>query len=78
VTLAAHDPPLRIGADPEDAARLATELGPAARALREVPPERVPEVRAAAEAAIAKALRPLAGADGVVLRGAVWVVSARA
>lgn len=60
--------------DRATAAGLLSQLGAAARLLKEAGPE----IQAAGRAAIETALRPYDGAGGVVLGGAVWLVSARA
>jgi SAM-dependent methyltransferase len=58
----------------DDAAEFATQVGPASRALAGA----APSVQAAARAAIRDALAGYDGADGVVLPGSVWFVTARA
>lgn len=65
---------MRLGADAEEAARFAVEMGPASRLAREADPAAVPTLTAALE----EAMRPHEGPGGVHLEGAVWVVSARA
>ena len=60
--------------DVADALNLATEVGPAARALGTGSPEQ----RATAERAIAEALKALDGAEGIRLGAQCWFVSARA
>jgi SAM-dependent methyltransferase len=61
------------GASLADTLDLTLKVGPLGAVLREAP-DRAPRVVAAVEAALA----PHAGADGVWLQGAVWIVSARA
>lgn len=75
VAIAPHDTALRLAAagDVEEAARGATRVGPLARALAGAGED----VRMGAEAAAVEALRPYDGPEGVVLPGAVWLVSAR-
>jgi SAM-dependent methyltransferase len=68
------DAPLRLGADAAEAARWSMQVGPAGAMLREADDDRRARARAAMEAAFA----PLAGADGVSLPGACWIVSATA
>jgi len=63
-----------IGGGLEAAVRSATEIGPAARALTDHPPETV----AAATQSIREALRPLAKGQTVLLDAAIWIVTARA
>jgi SAM-dependent methyltransferase len=75
VDVAPHDTALRL-AEPgevEEAARGATRVGPLARALAGAGQD----TRGVAEAAAAEALRPYDGPGGVVMPGAVWLVSAR-
>ncbi len=75
VDISPHDTVLRVAApgDVEEAARGATRVGPLARALAGAGED----VREAAEAAVAEAMRRYDGPEGVVLPGAVWLVSAR-
>ena len=63
-----------IGGGLEAAVRSAIEIGPAARALTDHPPETV----AAATQSIREALRPLAKGQTVLLDAAIWIVTARA
>jgi ubiquinone/menaquinone biosynthesis C-methylase UbiE len=56
----------------EAAAAYLAEIGPAARAIAELPKEKRPEVMARLEAVVAKHMH----GDGLVLQGAVWVVEA--
>jgi SAM-dependent methyltransferase len=76
VEIAPHDTALRLAApgDVAEAARGAARVGPLARALAGAGED----ARRAAEDAAAEALRPFDGPGGVVLPGAVWLVSARA
>jgi ubiquinone/menaquinone biosynthesis C-methylase UbiE len=62
-----------IGGGLEAAVRSATEIGPAARALTDHPPETV----AAATQAIREALRPLVKGQTVLLDAAIWIVTAK-
>jgi SAM-dependent methyltransferase len=75
VAIAPHDTVLRMAAagDVDEAARAATRVGPLARTLADAGQD----VRAGAEAAVAEALRRYDGPEGVILPGAVWLVSAR-
>jgi len=75
VDMAPHDTSLRLAApgDVEEAARATTRVGPLARALAEAGPD----AWEAAVAAVADALRRHDGPEGVVLPGAIWLVSAR-
>ena len=63
-----------IGGGLEAAVRSAIEIGPAARALTDHPPETV----AAATQSIREALRPLVKGQTVLLDAAIWIVTARA
>jgi SAM-dependent methyltransferase len=56
------------------AAQFLAEIGPAARAIADLPEAQRPQVRARLEAAIAPFMRD----NQLVLKGAVWVVEARA
>jgi ubiquinone/menaquinone biosynthesis C-methylase UbiE len=56
----------------QDAATYIAEIGPAARAIGELPKEKRPEVIAQLEATIA----PLMRGNALVLQGGVWVVEA--
>ena len=73
---ARHETRMRLApaGDLEGATDFATRVGPLARALVEADEG----ARARARAAVAAALRPYDGPDGVALGGAVWLVSARA
>ncbi len=76
IVITPHRTTMRLGGpgDLDGAADFSTKIGPAARMLAEVEPE----VRAAAMGDVRAALAPFDGPDGVVLGGAVWLVSARA
>ena len=67
-----HDPAMRLGRDAADAAALSTQIGAFSRALAHAP-EQLPALLAALVAAYA----PHEGPQGVVLPGAIWLVSAR-
>jgi ubiquinone/menaquinone biosynthesis C-methylase UbiE len=56
----------------EAAAAYIAEIGPAARAIADLPKERRPEVVARLEAAV----KPLMRGDALMLQGGVWVVEA--
>jgi len=75
VEIAPHDPPMRLAppGGAAEAARGAAAVGPLARALAGAGEEE----RRRAVAAVAEALRAHDGPGGVVLPGAVWLVSAR-
>jgi hypothetical protein len=62
--------------DVAGAADLATWVGPLARRLAAQGGD--PDLRSATRAAIATALRPFIGSDGIRLTASVWVVSADA
>ncbi|MDE2199317.1 MAG: class I SAM-dependent methyltransferase [Rhodospirillales bacterium] len=66
------DLPMRLGDNLDDASDQAMTIGPASRALLDQPDD----VRQAVRTAIRAALAPYAGADGVDLQGAVWLVRA--
>lgn len=68
------DAPIRLGDDPEDAARAAMIVGPIARAIGEVSGE----VRAQIAARLAEMLAAHASPTGVQLGAACWLVSALA
>jgi SAM-dependent methyltransferase len=74
--LARHDVPIRLAAPGklEEATEFATSVGPLSRALAEVDPEIQSRVRVA----VAQALRPVDGPEGISLKGSIWLVSARA
>jgi SAM-dependent methyltransferase len=76
VALAPRDVPMRIAppGQVDAAAEFATRVGVLARALADADPA----LRARVRQAVADALRPHDGPDGVVLSGAIWLVSARA
>jgi SAM-dependent methyltransferase len=61
-----------MGRDIPDTVENVTKFGPVARRLVDATPEQI----AKAKAAIAEALKPHTGADGVHLAGACWLVSA--
>lgn len=75
VALEPVDLPIRLAdaGGTERAARLATEIGPTARALENA----APETLAAARAAITRAFEPYDGPGGVQLGAGIWLVSAR-
>lgn len=63
-----------LGSTARSAAEAAARIGPAARLVREAPPEKLPTILDAVE----KALEPLVTNDGVALPGRTWIVNARA
>jgi SAM-dependent methyltransferase len=65
---------IAIGRGLDTAVRSALEIGPAARALAEQPPE----VVAAATASMREALAPFLKGQSVPLPAAIWIVTARA
>jgi ubiquinone/menaquinone biosynthesis C-methylase UbiE len=65
---------IAVGRGLDAAVEGALEIGPAARALREQPPE----VRAAAAISIREALAPYARGQAVPLAAAIWIVTANA
>lgn len=67
----AFDAPMKMGADLDDAAWWATQMGPAGAMLREAGEEK----RAPVVAALRGALEPHVTPEGVALPGAVWIVS---
>ena len=75
IELAAQDAPLRWTATPDldVAVDLFSHIGPASRRLAEAPQE----ARARGLAALRAALAPHVGPTGLVLGGAVWIVTAR-
>lgn len=75
IEVAPHDPrmPLAGPGDLDRATGFATRIGPASRLLAEMGED----ARQAAVADIRAALAGHDGADGIVLGGAVWIVSAR-
>lgn len=68
------DRPVWMGGSIADVVEGSSRFGPLARGFAEA----TPAAREQAEAAIAKALEPHAGADGVRLPGACWLVRAAA
>jgi ubiquinone/menaquinone biosynthesis C-methylase UbiE len=62
-----------VGGGLEAALKSALEIGPAARALTDQPPELV----AAATQSIREALRPLVKGQTVLLNAAIWIVTAK-
>jgi SAM-dependent methyltransferase len=76
VTVTGHDVPLRYSDDAnlDAAAEFYSSVGPVARILATLDEERA----ALGRARVRTALAPHLGADGCVLPGAVWVVTARA
>ena len=68
------DRPIWMGIDVAEVVANADRFGPMARAFAETPPEQAAKARAA----IAEAVAPHAGPDGVRMPGACWLVSARA
>jgi SAM-dependent methyltransferase len=71
VSMTPFDAPMKMGADPDDAAWWATQMGPAGAMLREAGEDK----RAPVIAALREALEPHVTSDGVALPGAVWIVS---
>lgn len=65
---------MRFPPDPEKAANLLIQIGPAGRLMREQPDD----IRAAAMAAIAGSLAPFVKADQIALPGSVWLVTTTA
>lgn len=76
VTFEALDMPMAVGGAStlEETVDFLLHIGPAARALREAPPEVLPS----AKASIHEALAPFVTPTGVLLQGSVWLVTARA
>lgn len=73
IALEPFEAPMYLGHSPRSAAEGVMRIGPAARVAREAPPERLPAIAEAIEAA----LTPHAAADGsVALAGRVWIVTA--
>jgi SAM-dependent methyltransferase len=73
IGLRRFDAPVPIGASAAQAAANLLRVGPVSGLAREVGPQHEPAIAAAVE----RALRPLAAADGsVALDGSVWVVKA--
>ena len=77
VVLQRCDAPLRIGADLDEAIAFAMELGPAGELLRRGGKE-AERHRPEIEAALRKAFKDFAEADGILLPSSTWIVSARA
>jgi SAM-dependent methyltransferase len=77
VTLEPDEPRMEIagGADLDDVVDFLLQIGPAARALQEA---NDPAARPRVAEALRSALQPHAGAAGVSLRGATWIVLAKA
>ena len=73
IVIAPFDAPMRMGATAEAAAAMSTRIGPLATVLRELGGAGIER----AVAAVAEAVAPYAGPDGVALPGATWVVTAR-
>lgn len=71
-----HDVPMRMAdfGQLEQATEHATQVGPLARLLAEVDEA----LRADAHRAVAQALSPYEGSDGIILKGSIWLMSARA
>jgi hypothetical protein len=65
---------IAVGRGLDAAVEAALEIGPAARALAEQPPE----VRAAATNSIREALAPFASGQSVPLAASIWIVTANA
>ena len=65
---------MRFPADPEKAAGLLVQIGPAGRLMREQPDD----IRTAAMAAIAGSLAPYVKDDRIALPGSVWLVTTTA
>ncbi len=70
----AFDFDMRFPRDPAAAANAIIQVGPAGRIMREQPEA----MRAAAMAAIAKAIAPFVKGDQIAMDGAVWLVTAKA
>ena len=69
-----HGQPLTLGVNSvAEAAEFASEAGPTARLLRDVPAD----VKTRVMASIREALTPFAGPEGVRLDGACWIVTAQ-
>lgn len=68
------DKPIRLGKDIAETLDSLSRFGPLARLMAEATPEQIDR----AKAAIAEALGPHVGADGIELPGACWLVSASA
>jgi SAM-dependent methyltransferase len=65
---------IAVGRGLDAAVEAALEIGPAARALSEQPPE----IRAAATHSIREALAPYARGQAIPLKASIWIVTARA
>lgn len=76
VTLTRHDVPMRLAAagQMEHATEFTSRVGMLARLLA----DEAPETRARVRQAIAEALVPYDGPDGISLRGSIWLISAQA
>ena len=76
VDLARHDVPMHFAAagDLQQATEFATRVGALARILS----EESPEVQERVKTAVAEALRAHESPAGIILTGAIWLVSARA
>jgi len=72
-----HDPVMRLGRNAREAAEFSSQIGPTTRALADAPEDRKrvlqQAVREAVEQEFARHERP----DGVTLKAAIWIVSAR-
>jgi SAM-dependent methyltransferase len=73
ISLRPLDGPMMMGKDVAQVVEGLGRLGPLARPLAEAPAEAAGKARAA----VAQALAPHAGPQGVVLPGAAWIVQAR-
>ena len=65
---------MRFPSDPEKAASLLIQMGPAGRLMRDQPDA----IRAAAMAAIATAIAPFAKDDQIALPGSIWLITTTA
>lgn len=74
--MTSHDVPMRFAATGqlEQATEFATRIGMLARVLA----EQQPAVHACAREAVTEALKPYDSAEGIVLPGSIWLISARA
>jgi SAM-dependent methyltransferase len=74
VAFEAHDQPMNVGGESlDEATSFFSQVGVAARAIREAPAE----AAARAKVALREALARHAGPNGVSLGGSVWIVTAR-
>jgi hypothetical protein len=75
VALEAYDESMLLGGaeNLDEVMAFMTKIGPAARALRDAPPD----AAARATDAMREAFRPYAGPDGVLMGGSTWIVTAR-